>query len=244
MNCNYCQKTLPESSKFCVYCGKEVEIKIVQRNAENTTVIETHKKSPVKIVSSFFNILIFLAAIASILGFFYIYVENKIKSPADKSPINDEIVDNLYRNTKYQFRIKFPETWEIKKGDGPNILVKASSGKGGSINIYVKDLGIALGDIDDMLSIEEWTNSVYEKFPSAKILEQKEIYIDNKKAYFVQYTITYKVLEHQTNGIFYIIGLINKNYLYAITAGSVEGQFEDEKPILDASVSTFVIEDY
>lgn len=235
VNCTYCQKSSPEGSNFCVHCGKELQ---------SVAVEETVKSNPSKKISSLFNILIFLAAIASIVGFIYFYVENKISTPADKNPIHEEIIGNLYRNTKYQFRIKFPEAWEIKKGDGPNILVKATSSEGSSINIYVKDLGIELGDITDLISLDEWANSVNEKFPSAKIIAKKEIYIDNRKAYFVQYSMNYKVLDRETDGICYNVSLINKNYNYAITVGSKESKFESDKQILDASVGTFVIEEY
>jgi hypothetical protein len=56
----------------------------------------------------------------------------------DKSGEFSEQSGNLYRNTKYNFRIKFPEGWEIKDGDGPNVLKKAVSG-GSTIGIIVKD---------------------------------------------------------------------------------------------------------
>lgn len=193
---------------------------------------------------SLFNILVFALAIICIGAFTVYYIENKISTPADKNPINEEIVDNLYRNTKYQFRIKFPEAWEIKKGDGPNILVKATSEEGSNINIYVKDLGVELGDINDLISLDEWANSVNESYPSAKIISKKEIYIDNRKAYFVQYSLNYKALDHEIDGILYNVTLVNKNFNYSITAGSVESRFEGEKQILDASIRTFVIEEY
>lgn len=244
VNCNHCQKASPQDSNFCVHCGKKLDSIPTTVSSDLTQELPTSKINPAKKLSSIFNILILLAAIASIAGFIYFYVENKIGTPADKNPINEEIVDNLYRNTKYQFRIKFPESWEIKKGDGPNILVKASSGEGSSINIYVKDLGVELGDIDDLISIDEWANSIKEKFPSAKIISKREIYIDNKKAYFVQYSVNYKALDHEADMIFYNVGLVNKNYTYAITAGSEESKFKNEKQTLDQSVRTFVIEEY
>ena len=242
--CSYCNESIPKGSIFCVHCGKDQRI-FPDKSIESSTNGNLSGKiiRPGKL-SSLFNIIVLLAAIASIGGFMYFYVENKIRNPADKNPINEEIVGNLYRNTKYKFRIKFPESWEIKKGDGPNILVNSSSGEGSSINIYVKDLGIELGDIEDLISLDEWANSINEKFPSAKIISKKESYIDNKKAYFVQYSINYKVLDHEVDMIFYNVGLVNKNFTYAITAGSEEGEFESEKEILDQSIRTFVIEEY
>jgi BatD DUF11 like domain len=244
VKCIHCQKTSPQGSNFCVHCGRELEVTSIVVNKNVTDELAPPKESYTRKLCSIFNILVFIAAIASIGGFIYFYVENKISTPADKNPIYEEIIGNLYRNTKYQFRIKFPEEWEIKKGDGPNILVKATSSEGSSINIYVKDLGIELDDITDLISLDEWANSVNEKFPSAKIIAKKEIYIDNRKAYFVQYSMNYKVLDRETDGVCYNVSLINKNYNYAITAGSKESKFESDKQILDASVGTFVIEEY
>lgn len=45
----------------------------------------------------------------------------------------------LYRNDEHNFRIKFPKGWEIKDGDGPNVVQKAVN-EGASIIIIVKDL--------------------------------------------------------------------------------------------------------
>lgn len=244
VNCNHCQKTSPEGSIYCVHCGKKLDATQATASSELTQDFPTSKVNLAKKLLTIFNILTLLAATASIAGFMYFYVKNKMSTPADKNPINEEIVGNLYRNTKYQFRIKFPESWEIKKGDGPNILVKASSGEGSSINIYVKDLGIGLGAIDDLISIDEWANSIKEKFPSAKIISKREIYIDNKKAYYVQYSVNYKALDQESDMIAYNVGLVNKNFYYLITAGSEESKFENEKHTLDKSVRTFVIEEY
>lgn len=47
--------------------------------------------------------------------------------------------DTLFRSSKYAFRIKFPAFWEIKKGDGESIIIKATKDKE-SIIIGVKDL--------------------------------------------------------------------------------------------------------
>ncbi len=40
--------------------------------------------------------------------------------------VNQELNDNVYRNKKYHFRIKFPVGWEIKDGDGEHIVKKSS----------------------------------------------------------------------------------------------------------------------
>jgi len=225
-----------------VNCGKEIEAPIVRLKKKYTREEETTARRTTNKLSSLINILILLAAIASIAGFLYFYAENKLSGPADKNPNNEEIVENLYRNTKYQFRIKFPEAWEIKKGDGPNILIKASNENGSNINILVKDIGVAIGDVDQMLTLDEWAESVYEKFPDAKILLKKETSIDNRKAFLVKYSLTYKALDKETNSTIYNVALTSNNFFYVITASAKTRLFEDEKLKMETSISTFVIE--
>ena len=195
-----------------------------------------------KKLSSIINLLILIAAIASIFGFIYFYVTNKINTPADKNTEYEEVMGNLYRNTKYKFRIKFPESWKIEKGDGRNILVKASNTNGSSVNIYVKDIGIEFGDISQLMTLDEWSKTVTEKFPSAKVISTSEIYLDNRKAYFIQYSINYKTLDQEIDMIFYNVSLINKNFTYAITASAGKDEFNGEKTTLDQVIKTFVIE--
>ena len=51
---------------------------------------------------------------------------------------SEEQIGNLYRNKKHGFKIKFPEGWEIKDGDGQNVVKKAVNG-GSTIGILVGD---------------------------------------------------------------------------------------------------------
>ncbi len=58
----------------------------------------------------------------------------------DKSISNDIIEGSLYRNTKYSFRIRFFDNWEIRKGDSKTTIIKSvqpDSGK--SILVLVSD---------------------------------------------------------------------------------------------------------
>ena len=244
VHCDYCQKTSPVDSNFCVHCGKKIveEVVATSKPDEPTYEIQNFQSGLVKKLSSAFNIFILLAAIASISGFIYFYVENKIGTPTDKSPTNEEIVGNLYRNTKYKFRIKFPESWEIEKGDGPNVLIKATNENASSINILVKDLGITIGAIDQMITLDEWAKSLYEKFPDAKILLKKEISIDNRKAFIVKSSVIYKTLDKEANSTIYSVALTSDNLLYTITASAKTRLFEDERLTMETSISTFVIE--
>lgn len=244
VHCNYCQNTSPNDSNFCVHCGKKLGVVSPSKPEEPTNELQNFESSLSKKLSSAFNILILIAAIASISGFIYFYVENRLSTSADKNAINEEIIDNLYRNTKYKFRIKFPDKWKIEKGDGPNVLIKATNENGSSINILVKDFGVAIGDIDEMISLDEWAESFYEKFPDAKILLKKEISIDNRKAFIVKSSVIYKTLDKEANSTIYSVALTSSNFFYTITASAKSRLFEDERLIMETSISTFVIENY
>ena len=58
----------------------------------------------------------------------------------DKSSSNDKIEGSLYRNTKYSFRIRFIDNWEMRKGDSKLAVIKSvqpDSGK--SFLVLVSD---------------------------------------------------------------------------------------------------------
>lgn len=252
--CPYCKKNIAPGTSFCIHCGRDLrktkqEI-VVQKPVEQQPV---QKSEPVlreeastgkttKKLTVFFNAFILLTATCCIFGFIYFTVQNKMESTADKSDEHAEIIDNLYRNKKYKFRIKFPEGWKIQTGDGPNVLIKASSENGNSVNLVVKDMGVPLGDIDDLFTLDEWAESIHEKFPAAKLLEKKGTHLDNRKAFYVKYEVDYEAMDMKVKMIMFNVALINGNFLYVITASSEYNSFAENENVLNQSVRTFVIE--
>ncbi len=253
--CPHCKKNIPLGTSFCLNCGRDLrktkQEVVVQKPVEPQSIQKTEPALPeetttertAKKFTSFFNILVLLVATGCIFGFIYFTIQNKIESTADKSDEHVEIIDNLYRNKKYKFRIKFPEGWRIEKGDGPNILVKASSEKGRGVNLYVKDTGAQLGSIDDFFTLNEWAELIYEKFPAAKIVEKREVQIGNRKAYYVKYEVDYEAMDAKVKMIMFNVSLVNNNFLYGITASSDYNSFAENENTLNQSVRTFVIED-
>lgn len=251
--CPYCKSNIAPGTNFCINCGRDlrktkqevviqkpVEPKPIQKPQPALREEATGKTT--KKLTAFFNIFVLVAAICCIFGFIYFTIQDKVESTADKSDEHVEIIDNLYRNKKYKFRIKFPEGWKIQNGDGPNILVKASSKNGSSVNIFVKDTGVPLGDIDDFLTLDEWAESVNEKFPAAKILEKKETHIDNRRAFYVKYEVNYEAMDMKIKMIMFTVALISNNFLYNMTASSEYNSFAENESVLNQSVRTFVIE--
>lgn len=65
---------------------------------------------------------------------------DKNPTSTDKTASNDQIDGSLYRNNKYNFRIRFIEGWTFRKGDSKSTViksVKADSGK--AISVIVED---------------------------------------------------------------------------------------------------------
>jgi len=254
--CPYCKRNITPGSSFCINCGgdlrkvkqeaaiqKPIELPPIQKTEPALPQVVTTIEHTAKKFSTLFNILVLVLATCCIFGFIYFSIQNKLEATADKRDEYVEIIDNLYRNKKYKFRIKFSEGWQIEKGNGPNVLVKASSGNGSSINLVVKDLGAQLGSIEDIATLDEWAEFVYEKFPTTKIIEKKETHIDNRKAFYVKYEVEYDALDMKTKMTMFSVAIIRNNFLYVITASADYDSFDKNESILSKSVRTFVVED-
>ncbi len=169
----------------------------------------------------------------------------------DKSSDYSEQSGNLYRNTKYNFRIKFPEGWEIKPGDGPNILQKAVSGNH-TLSIGVREIPAEFGDktatIKDVMTLAEFKDvllqGVQEKFPGAKLLDYGESKLDNEPTYWIKYTAPYTALDITVQGTHIQYQLLNENIFYFISAGSASDEFSTAEPDFMKSIATFVTENY
>lgn len=169
----------------------------------------------------------------------------------DKSSDFSEQVGNLYRNTKYHFRIKFPEDWKIGVGDGIHIVQKASF-ENSTISIIVQqfDLGgeEVFYSIKDVGTSKEFIDTVLEgateKFSDVKIINYGETKIDNEPAYWVEYSASSQVLDYKlkmTNLVYY---LAKGDTMYSIHAGTATDDYSKIKPLFLQSVSTFVLENY
>ena len=170
----------------------------------------------------------------------------------DKSSEYSEQIGNLYRNTKYKFRIKFPEGWDINPGDGPNIIQKAVNGNN-TISVMVREIPAEYSDktatIKDAMSLAEFKNSFsnkefQENFPGSELLDYGETKLDNKITYWVKYSAPYSAMDINVEGIILQYQLLHKNIAYFITAGALSSEFDAMESELKRSIATFVIEDY
>jgi len=178
-------------------------------------------------------------------------IENITLPKTNKNSSTFEQIGNLYRNINYNFRVKFPEGWEIKPGDGPNILQKAVSSNS-TISVGVREMPADLIDknatIKDLMSISDFQDSliegVREKFPGAILLDYGETKLDNLPTYWMKYSASYSVLDNNIEGTHLLYQLLHKNILYFISAGGLSSEFEAMEQEFKKSISTFVIENH
>lgn len=197
-----------------------------------------------------------IVIIAGIILFVYLFVriltnlsssEEPQLNPTDKNPTYSEQKGDLYRNTKYKFRIQFPEGWEQKEGDGKHVVWKASKGNH-SIVIAIRELPKELEgeeiDIEDLNLIEEIANTAKERWTNFKLNDSGITKINNKKSQWADYTTTSSTLDITVtirNIQYYVI---NNNILYIITAGSSVDEFDSIENTFKKSITTFVFEDF
>lgn len=169
----------------------------------------------------------------------------------DKSSDYSEQEGNLYRNTKYNFRITFPEGWEIKQDDSPNILRTAIK-EAHSISIGVGE--IRAKDLDKTETIKErMTLSTFkdntmegaqEGLPGAKLLDYGETKLGNIPTYWVKYSATYSSLDVNVEITNVMYQLLHKNIFYFISTATLSSEFAAVEPEFKKSIETFVIENY
>jgi|GEM_PF-3080018 len=206
--------------------------------------VQFTKKTIAKIV------LLELAIVISILALIFLLLspnENSVKETSvDKSSRFSTVQDNLYRNTKYNFRIKFPDDWTISPGDGLNIVQKASNGWG-TIAVTVKELDdLNVSSIKEIAETEEFADGIITllrgTFSDVKLINYGETKIDNRPAYWIEYSATYQALDNVVKMTSIAYYIVKDDFYYGIEGGTLSESYDSIKPILKNSVRTFVIE--
>lgn len=170
-------------------------------------------------------------------------------SIAASSYIASASENNLYRNEEFQFRIKFPLGWEVQDGDSKRIIKKAVDVKNFSSivisaiklpgNIDIKDF--SQKELDELLgsSIQELKT----EYPDLKIYEKGFRHLNNKKAIFLKYSVSYKTLDKKVDLVTIQYITIHKSKYYSIGGAAPFAVFNSQEKILNRSIASFVFED-
>lgn len=172
----------------------------------------------------------------------------------DKSPDASEQIETLYRNTRYKFRIKFPEGWTIRPGDGPNILRKAiqESYPIGMISVGVREADAQYAGTATMEDagppekyVAEVVNITQEKWPGVRLIDYGRTSLSNCPAYWFKLSGSYDTLDKTTWVILVEYRLFYGKTLYFITTSAPSmDEFSSLEQEFRKSVGSFVIEDF
>ncbi len=172
-------------------------------------------------------------------------IENStpIEVAIDKDPIHSQITGNMYRNTKYGFRIKFPKGWNISPGDGIHIVQKATSGLE-SIMISVNQFESKNGTLFSIEDLTGGLQSAVDEFNqnSRPVTFYEETTLDNLPAYMIEYSTSYKNLDQEADITQLQFIVLKDNIIYTISAGTLTSRYEEMKEEFMKSISTFVVE--
>lgn len=176
-------------------------------------------------------------------------LENIKEIQITKEPQDEVVIGNLYRNKKYNFRIKFPIEWKIETGDGIHVIKKSYNENGSSITISVVDYedleGKNITSIKNLYSLKDFEKQIEEdskKFFSRYLISSAiETTVASNEAYLIDSIVTSSDLGKETSIRTKLYQFINGDRIYTITLSGGTGFFEDEKE-LDKSLSSFLIE--
>lgn len=195
------------------------------------------------------------------------------KQEASEKALQEELDGSLYKNKIYNFRIKFPENWEIEDGNGENVIKKAVDG-GSSVIIMVGELEdfwksllseqeknllsdeelneevrtFQLEDFSDEdlnLFLDEYVEGQVGLLPDSEILSKEIRYIDNRKALYLKIKQNYEVLDAQESGVTsrYVIFHNGKLFQISGTHSLVPDNEEYKESAIEASMASFIFED-
>jgi len=171
-----------------------------------------------------------------------VQTSEKVDESVEKNAQND----NLYRNDKYKFSIVFPEGWEQRDGASSNLLWEAFFSSS-SIDLQVKEFSIDLNElgmdmnIKDLLSNDEYFNSVTNSIPNGELLNYELTKVSNEDAYYVEYLIPRESLGEDIYAKQW--GMMHNNILYTISLGGPEDEYKMYNKEFSSAISSFTFED-
>lgn len=168
--------------------------------------------------------------------------------PRDVPPESiEELTGALYRNNKWSFRVRFPDGWEIKNGDGKHVVKKAELPNVGSISVTIREVP---GQSGERPPIEELTNLMDLMIAPAlerlngKMIDKKGVKINNRAFAYSKMRVVYENLHgrHPAINELYLTG--EYGHIFLITSSVREDKFPDYSRLLVNAANSFEIEDY
>lgn len=154
--------------------------------------------------------------------------------------------ETVYRDSAHQFRITFPDGWESKAGSAISTVIKAVDADENNINISLSPpfpSQVFPGDLSESMSVELFLG-IQEKLSNATLHKSKMTYLDNRKAIYMLFSGTRRVLDEKTRIKMMMVSTIHNNRVFTVSCGGGIDAFPAIEDICEKSISTLVFEDY
>jgi hypothetical protein len=183
--------------------------------------------------------------------------------------VDKDTGEQLYRNREFGFRIKFPQGWKVKSGDGPHVVQKASL-DGASVLVLVNDVtkdGVSKArratkeaalfsdaelreairsEMDGKkLALGDYPDPVEsfgEKFSDVRVLAHELRALDNYPASFSKARISYQVHDKKVQAEIIVYQILRRGILYQVQGAAPISDMPQVEITILRSIGTFVFE--
>lgn len=163
---------------------------------------------------------------------------------------NDESqasIENSRKNDFYvsrtgRFRIKFPRGWTVNEERKEDIFVKATDGRGSSINVIASRYDGPEPKEEELSAMVNLGLVATKKdYPSAVILDKGLRYLAGKRGPYQRFRVSYDVqgsnMTHTTTNY----TVFQDGLAYTITTSVPMNAYDEVEPLLKASVNSFTL---
>lgn len=167
----------------------------------------------------------------------------------DKNPDNSQKSGNTYRNTRYNFKIEFPENWKIEECELPYVVQKATFERC-TISVLVEQLDFkgktSLSSIKSTGSIKDYLahQGLTENSPDIEMLKYGETNINNEPSYWAEYYQDRQISDKKIKMAYFIYFFAKDDAICAINLGAPADDYPYVKPLFLKSVASFVFENH
>jgi hypothetical protein len=148
----------------------------------------------------------------------------------------------------YHFRIRFPEGWRIKNGDGKHIVKKAEAENLASISVLVRagpnDANSNEFSEDDLFGFGDLIIQPMLERLEGELLAKRIVYVNNQKTLYLKSQVTYRRLSGDHRAVNEQYVMLKHGLLYLLTASVRESEFSRLRGTVNESIDSFVIEDW
>jgi hypothetical protein len=149
---------------------------------------------------------------------------------------------HIYKSKEHNFEIKFPDGWEVSKGESVDVM--AVDHKGSSINVSVSPYnGPDPTERELLLMVNAGAAETRKDFPTAVIMAKGLRYLSGKKGPYQKFRVIYSAQGYSVTNITTNYTVFMNRRVYTITASAPLNSYAEIEPLLDASIGSFIVRD-